>query len=89
MESWEHEINQLEERKNMIVDNMNSENAKQQDEISRLNGYRKIIAKLHDEKASVKATVTNPPNGKQDSLATVNSAVMKPRFKLARLRLHH
>ena len=33
MESWEHEINQLEERKNKIVDNMDSEKAKQQDEI--------------------------------------------------------
>ena len=32
---------------------------------------------MHDEKASVKATVTNPPNGKQDSLATVNSAVIE------------
>eukprot|EP00944_MAST-04C_sp_MAST-4C-sp1_P002656 g2656.t1 len=78
MESWEHEINQLEERKNMIVENMNSENAKQQDEISRLNALvEKLSAKLHDEKASVKATVTNPPNGKQDSLATVNSAVIE------------
>ena len=82
MESWEHEINQLEERKNKIVETMDSEKAKQQEEIDRLNALvEKLSAELHDEKASVKAIITNPPNDQQASLATANSAVIEAMVK--------